>query len=288
MERSILVPNRRSISTLLCASLSSHIACGCGSPAANIIRRNKRPFRRSSLPSANVTIATRVFHSNAVLNNTTRTSTETHQAHPHSGYYSDLLSFHYPQNTTKAAATSSVSNKESAEGRTTSSEPTKEEKMSIVFGTRLAGPGYQSTRYNPETMPPESTWKTINGVPIPPRPTEPDNCCMSGCVHCVWDDYRDDLEHWAGRVRHAHANAKAKSTPNMKTSTGDMRQTPRREVANASVSMDDDGGGSETNWDMASTTAGVDGEDLFAGIPVGIREFMKTEKKLREQKHQQQ
>lgn len=43
------------------------------------------------------------------------------------------------------------------------------------------------------------------------------------------------------------------------------------------VSMDDDGGGSETNW------AGDTGDDkLFDDIPVGIREFMKTEKKLKQ------
>jgi hypothetical protein len=47
--------------------------------------------------------------------------------------------------------------------------------------------------------------------------------------------------------------------------------------------MDDDGGGSETNW-AASTT--VD-DELFAGIPVGIREFMKVEKKLRD-KHRKE
>jgi len=43
------------------------------------------------------------------------------------------------------------------------------------------------------------------------------------------------------------------------------------------VSMDDDGGGSETNW----TPGEADG-DLFRDIPVGIREFMKQERRLKE------
>ena len=123
-------------------------------------------------------------------------------------------------------------------------------------------------------MSPESTWKTINGVAIPPRPQEPDNCCMSGCVHCVWDDFRDEMEQWAGRVEHAKAKGATRSP------VGDMLHGPRPEVDNASISMDDDGGGSESNWPVPDQA-----EDLFAGIPVGIREFMKTEKKLRE-KHQ--
>jgi hypothetical protein len=42
------------------------------------------------------------------------------------------------------------------------------------------------------------------------------------------------------------------------------------------MSMDDDGGGSETNWD-----GGLSGE-VFKGVPVGILEFMKQEKRLKE------
>ncbi|OOF91279.1 hypothetical protein ASPCADRAFT_211111 [Aspergillus carbonarius ITEM 5010] len=110
----------------------------------------------------------------------------------------------------------------------------------------------------------------------PPRPEEPDNCCMSGCVHCVWDDFRDELEDWASRLEQAKAKGVTKS------GATDMRHTPRAEVATASTSMDDDGGGSETNWSVPKS-----GDDLFADIPVGIREFMKTEKKLK-QRHQQE
>lgn len=98
---------------------------------------------------------------------------------------------------------------------------------------------------------------------------------MSGCVHCVWDDFRDEMEDWATRV----TTAKAKGGP--EKGTKDMRSEPRAEVRSASGSMDDDGGGSETNWALPSQD-----DDLFANIPIGIREFMKTEKRLRV-KHQE-
>lgn len=52
-----------------------------------------------------------------------------------------------------------------------------EERARKLFGS-IEGSGYQ--RSTPDT--PDATWRTINGVPIPPRPAEPDNCCMSGCV----------------------------------------------------------------------------------------------------------
>ncbi|KAK2739265.1 hypothetical protein FQN57_006600 [Myotisia sp. PD_48] len=202
------------------------------------------------------------------------------QIYPLKGYYSDILNFPprlYNNPLPYETATSP---------KTPDPEPSSADKLSIVFGTRLAGPGYSSTRYNPTTSPPDSTWHSVNGVPIPPRPEEPDNCCMSGCVHCVWDDYRDDVEAWAARVIEAKKREPASSVAKAGKKAPvrqkeDMRVQPRKEVQSASLSMDDDGGGSETSWagDMSA-----DADELFAGIPVGIREFMKTEKKLKEQR----
>ena len=81
---------------------------------------------------------------------------------------------------------------------------------------------------------------------------------MSGCVNCVWDVYRDDLEEWAAKSREARVK--------------EMRMKGSEE----SGSMDDDGGGSETNWSFS------EGQDLFANVPIGIREFIRTEKILKE------
>jgi hypothetical protein len=196
------------------------------------------------------------------------------QAYPLSGYYKLVLNARSPYERRAAIARATPDEPEDKSLPASSNKAdTPQDKMAIVFGTRLAGPGRQS-RYNPGEAPPESLWKTVNGVPIPPRPDEPDNCCMSGCVHCVWDDFRDEMEEWAARVD----KARAKGGP--EKGTMDMRTAPRAEVASASQSMDDDGGGNASNWSSPSQE-----DDLFSSIPVGIREFMKTEKKLR-QKHQ--
>ncbi|KAJ6015712.1 hypothetical protein N7540_010303 [Penicillium herquei] len=200
--------------------------------------------------------------------------TDNSQAYPLSGYYALILNSPY-HGRAKTARPSTPPPEVKPAPTNLNEAQTPQEKMAIVFGTRLAGPGRES-RYNPGEIPPESEWKTINGVPIPPRPEEPENCCMSGCVHCVWDDFRDEMEEWAGRV--AQAKAKGGSLKG----TQDMRTAPRAEVDSASLSMDEDGGGSEANWPAPNQD-----EELFANIPVGIREFMKIEKKLRHQKEAQ-
>jgi Oxidoreductase-like protein, N-terminal len=126
----------------------------------------------------------------------------------------------------------------------------------------------------------------IAGILVPPRPSEPDNCCMSGCVNCVWDTYREDLEDWAAKAAQARAALAAKGSKGadelrLRSFQGGPRSTGAG-IAGGAQSIDDGVGGSETNWDL-----GQSGTELFADIPVGIREFMRTEKMLR-QKHAQE
>lgn len=145
-------------------------------------------------------------------------------------------------------------------------------KAQQLFGSRTADPAEREAELKKAST-------TIAGVLVPPRPDEPDNCCMSGCVNCVWDRYRDELEEWAAAS--AEARQKLQEQRVKGQATGSMAQaagTP----GHVATSMDDDGGGSETNWDVLES-AGDGQKDLFEGVPVGIREFMKIEKKLKEQ-----
>ncbi|KAI9656604.1 MAG: hypothetical protein M1821_004811 [Bathelium mastoideum] len=149
-------------------------------------------------------------------------------------------------------------------------------KARVVFGSRLAGPAERREELNRAST-------EVAGVKVPPRPSEPDNCCMSGCVNCVWDRYRDELEEWASasalaRERLHAQRAKARGT-------GLMLEQPGMPT-HVATSMDDDGGGSETNWQSGLAMSGKEG-DLFGDIPVGIREFMRTEKMLKQRQRQE-
>jgi hypothetical protein len=40
----------------------------------------------------------------------------------------------------------------------------------------------------------------MRGIDIQP-PTPPTNCCMSGCAHCVWDCYADEMSIYQAEIK---------------------------------------------------------------------------------------
>lgn len=134
----------------------------------------------------------------------------------------------------------------------------------------------------------ESKSRMVAGVLIPPKPEEPDNCCMSGCVNCVWERFREELEEYALKMKEAKTAQNIQRLQGQATGLMSAESDAPNHVA---ISMDDDGGGSETLWNDAipeQVAAVIEGgaggveDDPFAGVPIGIREFMRTEKKLKE------
>ncbi|KAK0615624.1 hypothetical protein B0T17DRAFT_538635 [Bombardia bombarda] len=96
---------------------------------------------------------------------------------------------------------------------------------------------------------------------------------MSGCVNCVWDLYRDDMEAWSEasgeadrRLRAQEAGADIEVTSDSMTATADSKSVKLGVHEQRKVAAKDG------FWD----------EELYRNVPVGIREFMKQEKRLKE------
>lgn len=176
------------------------------------------------------------------------------QVHPLTGFYKLLLDtpFHpanpLPPGVPHPPATTPLTEPFSLNDPTTTADAnTRVEKARVVFGSRLAGPGRREEEKRRKGT-------IIAGVRIPPKPTEPDNCCMSGCVNCTWDIFREDLEEWRAAMNEARA-----------------KQRLQDAAQGLSSSMDDDGG----------PPAGGLWEG-YDDIPVGMKAFMETEKRLKE------
>ncbi|KAI1861974.1 uncharacterized protein JN550_010605 [Neoarthrinium moseri] len=183
-----------------------------------------------------------------------------------------------------------------------SAEPASpQEKARIVFGSSLAGPFERAERL--QAIKDKST--RIAGILVPPKPDEPDNCCMSGCVNCVWDRYRDEMEEWAAATVEAEKRMQAqraqgpvdvlgsvgavKGMGALKGPAEMVQGAGARDAHEGATTMDDDGGGSDTSLpvEQPKIAKNLWDEDLYRGVPVGIREFMKTEKKLK-QRHEKE
>lgn len=181
-------------------------------------------------------------------------------------YYSLLLSQPLASPSLKSFAPPSSTHPSS-----TSSPKGPSRDPTILFGTPLAGPSAARRRagYGDEPY-------ATGGLE---RPHEPDNCCMSGCVNCVWDAYREEVEAWAVRRREAakvsRDRGRGQEEEEEKRKAREMRRRGRRMVGGSGGGGGDGGAG-----DMDLDDEG----GLFAGVPVGIREFMATEKRLRERR----
>ncbi|KAL8725270.1 MAG: hypothetical protein Q9166_007472 [cf. Caloplaca sp. 2 TL-2023] len=173
-------------------------------------------------------------------------------------YYSLLLA--QPLASTSPTSFSPPSTPHPSSAPAPAKEPSRD--PSILFGTPLAGPSAARRR--------AGYHDSFGGLE---RPREPDNCCMSGCVNCVWDAYREEVEAWAARRRESVTTQGGEE---------ELEKRKAREMRGRGKIMNGKSGVIERVNRVAQ-----DEGALFEGVPVGIREFMKTEKRLRERKERE-
>ncbi|KAI4138783.1 MAG: hypothetical protein L6R39_006612 [Caloplaca ligustica] len=113
---------------------------------------------------------------------------------------------------------------------------------------------------------------------------------MSGCVNCVWDAYREEVEAWAARRRAAAklAQGGGEEEEMERKKARELRGRGRRMVGGSGSAAGGNGSIGDVDEPVGSGVELDDERSLFEGVPVGIREFMATEKKLRERKEKEE
>ncbi|KAL2265995.1 hypothetical protein VTJ83DRAFT_5347 [Remersonia thermophila] len=197
----------------------------------------------------------------------------------------------------------------------------------IVFASRLSGAGSSlpaDDEYR-QSLLRASRSRVVAGVRVPPKPEEPDNCCMSSCVDCVWERYRDEMEEWAAAMAEVERRTRTRKEQGGGSGSGSgggggggggsggvqEAEAVSEEVGVTEASVEavergkgmkmgvhdevaDREGGTAieeeertVEEDAGKGPGGWDEDELYKHVPVGIREFMKHEKKMRERKLQE-
>ncbi|KAF2863814.1 hypothetical protein K470DRAFT_82922 [Piedraia hortae CBS 480.64] len=115
-----------------------------------------------------------------------------------------------------------------------------------------AKPAQPETKISGSPLPKKVVNEILRG--LPPKPEEPDNCCMSGCENCVWNLYRDEMEEWVKQRDKIVAREEHKQGMQLPEGV-DGKSLP-----------EDEGG------------------RVLDDLPVGMRAFMEMERKLKEKK----
>lgn len=170
---------------------------------------------------------------------------------------------------------------------------TSRDRMKDVFGTRLEDGGRLSSSRRDANEP-----VLIAGVLVPHRPAEPDNCCMSGCVNCVWEQYNDDIRDWRMKRRLAtEAISKTEDhwpadlDPPLKSL--DFKNVPKelrakkRKLASAkkiSTSSYFPAVGKPGAQNLKLEVPDEDADDDWSNVPVQFKVFAETEKLMKQKR----
>lgn len=160
------------------------------------------------------------------------------------------------------------------EGSYSVSNLTAEQKMARVFGGRIKGESPKSSSRLTRGKP-----KVIAGISVPDRPPEPDNCCMSGCINCVWELFNEDIKDWNSKRKLAaqklqerggrwpenfHAPVRYLKDENLPLSLAQQAESVRKKTEKSSEEAE--------SW---------------GNVPVSIRVFADFEKKMSQRKRKQ-
>lgn len=156
---------------------------------------------------------------------------------------------------------------------------TKAPSFEQVFG----GSSKTATQSSRRDLSYRNKHKLIAGVKVPARPIEPDNCCMSGCVNCVWELFNEDLEEWRHKRLQAARRLMAQNDQGGLGAKGKMEVWPRDWELPPRI-LDAKFVSSDLRAHIEKNKGKMDDPDEVKGMPVGLQVFAMFEKKKKEQR----
>lgn len=150
-----------------------------------------------------------------------------------------------------------------------------EERIAKVFGGRIKGEDRKaSSRID------RGESRVIAGITVPARPPEPDNCCMSGCINCVWELFDEDLKDWDLKRKQAAERLVSQGGRWPENFNAPLKYLKRENYPVSLANKLD----KEIKQDTEGQPGKDDDDDSWGSVPVSIRVFAEVEKKLKQKK----
>lgn len=147
-------------------------------------------------------------------------------------------------------------------------ELSAEERIAKVFGGRIKGESPRATSRLNRGEP-----RIIAGVTVPDKPPEPDNCCMSGCANCVWEIFNEDVKYWNDKRKEAAAKLKKHGGRWPEDFHAPIKYLAKENLPESLLNK---------GYDVDKEKSTQEGDEMWGNVPVSIRVFAETEKRLKE------
>lgn len=158
-----------------------------------------------------------------------------------------------------------------------------EDKIAKVFGGRIKGEDRQSSS---RMLIGES--KIIGGINVPDKPNEPDNCCMSGCINCVWELFDEDIKDWNEKRKLAAKKLIEKGGRWPENFHPPLKYLNRENFPLSLSNKSDKELGIDKKHRHDDENNIIQDDEAWGNVPISIRVFAEVEKKLKQKKKLQQ
>ena len=165
----------------------------------------------------------------------------------------------------------------------TPANATESDSSSGIDVTRAATPAEVSTASTTQETQTSMGPTTIRGIVIPlkPPPPGPEECCMSGCAHCAYDIYAEDLEDFHSRLSSVRTQLTQLEPP---VTRDEWRADLLGEYPSSST--DSESGKAGSGDDDVKERAQREVDRVIGDLDPTMRAFLEMERKLKKQERE--